>query len=268
ADYVLTGNFSNNAYKEALLFGKAISVAGSTKEEKYKRIPEQNELKLDPGADYVHICENNTIYGSKWKYTPNTGNVPLVSDMSSCILSEPIDVTKYGLIYAGAQKNMGPSGLVVVIVRDDLLGNARPSTPQVLDWSAQAENASMLNTPPTFAIYMLALVLNWIKTQGGLTAMAARNKEKADTLYAAIDNSQFYANPVAVNARSWMNVPFTLANPDLDADFLAKAAKAGLTDLKGHRSVGGMRASIYNAMPLAGVQALIDFMEKYEAENS
>ena len=216
---------------------------------------------------YVHYTPNETIGGVEFPYIPATGDMPLVADMSSTILSRPLDVTRFGVIYAGAQKNIGPSGITVVIVRDDLLGHARPETPSVFDYRAFAEAGSMLNTPPTFGWYFAGLVLQWLKREGGLAAMAVRNREKAAALYAAIDGSSFYSNPVARNCRSWMNVPFRLANPDLDKTFLAESAAAGLACLAGHRAVGGMRASIYNAMPLAGVTALVDFMREFERQH-
>jgi phosphoserine aminotransferase len=212
----------------------------------------------------VHICSNETIGGVEFHWTPDTGEVPLVADMSSHILSKPVDVSKFGLIYAGAQKNIGPSGLTVVIVRDDLIGKARKGTPAFLDFAAMAKDGSMLNTPPTYAWYIAGLVFQWLKRQGGLKGMEERNRAKAELLYSAIDGSSFYKNPVAKDARSWMNVPFTLAKPELDKTFLEEAKAAGLVTLAGHRSVGGMRASLYNAMGLDGVQALVSFMKEFE----
>ena len=267
ADYIVTGNFSNNAYKEALLFGKQISLAGSTKDEKFKRIPEQNELKLDPGADYVHICENNTIYGSKWKYIPDTGSVPLVSDMSYCILSEPVDVSKYALIYAGAQKIIAPAGLTVVIIRKDLLGDPLPGTPTMLNYKIQAENDSMKNTPPCWPIYISKLVLEHIQSLGGLAEMKKRNEAKAKLLYDYLDSTDFYKTHVDPKDRSMMNVTFRTGNDDLDAKFASESKAQGMSNLKGHRDVGGMRASIYNAMPKEGIEYLIEFMKKFEKEN-
>ena len=267
ADYVLTGNFSTKAYEEAQLFGKTINVAGSTESENFARIPKQSELKLDPDADYVHICTNNTIYGSAWKYIPDTGNVPLVSDMSSCILSEPVDVSKYGLIYAGAQKNVAPAGLTIVIIRDDLLYKPLPGTPVMLNYSVQAKNDSMYNTPPCWSIYMAMLVLEYLEKLGGLAEMQKRNQDKAGILYDYIDSTGFYKAGIVKEDRSMMNVTFNTGNEDLDAKFAKESAAAGLSNLKGHRAVGGMRASIYNAMPKAGVEALISFMKDFEKAN-
>ncbi len=267
ADYVLTGSFSSKAYQEAQLFGKAVRVAGSTKDEKFCRIPAQTELSLDPDADYVHICQNNTIYGSRWSRVPDTGAVPLVSDMSSCILSEPVDVSKYGIIYAGAQKNIGPAGLTLVIIREDLLGEPLPGTPVMLNYKVQAENASMYNTPPTYAVYIAMLVLQWIERQGGLAAMQGKNREKAALLYDYLDTTPFYQTAIQKNDRSMMNVTFRTGSDELDARFVKESVAAGMTNLKGHRAVGGMRASIYNAMPRAGVEALVAFMKQFEKAN-
>ena len=267
ADYILTGNFATAAYKEAQLFGKQISVAGSTKDENFKRIPDQNELKLDPGADYVHICENNTIIGSKWKYIPNTGSVPLVSDMSSCILSEPIDVSKYGIIYAGAQKNIAPAGLTVVIIRKDLLGDPLPGTPTMLNYKIMADNDSMKNTPPCWAIYVCKLVLEHLTNLGGLAEMKKRNEAKAKILYDYLDSTDFYKTHVVTKDRSIMNVTFRTANEALDDKFVKESKADGMANLKGHRDVGGMRASIYNAMPKEGLEHLVAFMKKFEKEN-
>ncbi len=267
ADYVVTGSFSGKAYKEAQKYGK-INLAWTGKAEGFTRIPKQEELKLTENADFVHICENNTIFGSKWSYVPDTKNVPLVSDMSSCILSEPVDVSKYGLIYAGAQKNMAPAGLTVVIIRDDLLGDTLPGTPEMLSYKLMAENDSMYNTPPTYQIYVLGLMLDWVEKQGGLVGMEKHNKEKSALLYDMIDNSNgYYKNPLALDSRSMMNVVFRLPNEDLEAKFVKESAAAGMSNLKGHRSAGGIRASIYNAMSLEGVQYLVDFMKKFMAEN-
>jgi len=264
ADYVITGAWSKKALVEAQrLLGK-VSVAADESSSRYTSVPEQAGLALRPDAAYVHYTPNETIGGVEFPYVPATGVVPLVADMSSTILSRPIDVAKFALIYAGAQKNIGPAGLTVVIVREDLLGHARPGTPAVWDYKAMAEEGSMLNTPPTFAWYVAGLVFRWIKGQGGLAAVGARNRAKAQRLYEAIDSSGFYSNPVARGCRSWMNVPFTLKDPQLDATFLGAAREAGLTNLQGHRSVGGMRASIYNAMPEEGVAALVDFMKDFE----
>ncbi|MDR3225532.1 MAG: 3-phosphoserine/phosphohydroxythreonine transaminase [Clostridiales Family XIII bacterium] len=267
ADYVVTGNFSNNAYKEALLFGKDISLAGTTKDENFSRIPEQDELTLDPDADYLHICENNTIFGSKWQYIPKTGSVPVVSDMSSCILSEPVDVSQYGIIYAGAQKNIAPAGLTLVIIRDDLIYEPLPGTPTMLNYGILAENDSMKNTPPCWPIYISKLVLEWIQREGGLEAMKRKNEEKAHLLYDYLDATDFYKTNVIPKDRSIMNVTFKTDSPELDAKFIADSKAAGMSNLKGHRAVGGMRASIYNAMPAEGIAYLVDFMKTFEAEN-
>jgi phosphoserine aminotransferase len=266
ADYVNTGQWSKKAIGEAKRYCK-VNVAADAGGN-YTLAPPQSRLQLTPGAAYFHYTPNETIGGVEFGYVPETHGVPLVADMSSTLLSRPIDIAKFGLIYAGAQKNIGPSGLVVVIVRNDLIGRARPETPSVFDYKLVAADDSMLNTPPTFAWYMAGLVFKWLKQRGGLAAMGAQNRLKAATLYAAIDGSTMYRNPVALDSRSWMNVPFTLHNPELDKLFLEQAAAAGLTNLAGHRSVGGMRASIYNAMPLAGVEALTAFMREFERKNS
>jgi phosphoserine aminotransferase len=262
-DYINTGAWSKKAIGEAKRLTK-VNVAADEAASSYCTVPEQGSLKLTPGAAYVHYTPNETIGGVEFPYVPATNGVPLVADMSSTILSRPIDVSKFGLIYAGAQKNIGPSGLCVVIVREDLIGKARPGTPSVWDFKAMADEGSMLNTPPTFGWYFAGLVFKWLQSRGGLTAMGERNRAKADTLYRAIDDSGFYRNPVSKNARSWMNIPFTLAKPELDKTFLSEAGAAGLTNLEGHRSVGGMRASVYNAMPLEGVQALAAFMKEFQ----
>jgi phosphoserine aminotransferase len=241
-----------------------VAIAADESASGYTTVPAQGALTLTPGAAYLHYTPNETIGGVEFPYIPETGGVPLVADMSSTILSRPLDVSRFGLIYAGAQKNIGPAGLTVVIVRDELLRDARSGTPMVFDYRAVANAGSMLNTPPTFAWYFAGLVFQWIRNEGGLAAMARRNRAKAEMLYGAIDGSQFYSNPVARDCRSWMNVPFRLAKPGLDKTFLAEADIAGLTHLAGHRAVGGMRASIYNAMPAAGVAALVDFMRDFE----
>ena len=263
ADFVVTGQFSGKAYTEAQKYGTA-NLAATTKPDNFTYIPSQDALKLSPDADYVHICFNNTIYGSKWNYIPETGNVPLVADMSSCILSEPVDVNKFGLIYAGAQKNMAPAGVTVVIVRKDLIGKASPLTPTVFDYAVQTENGSMYNTPPCFGIYMIGLVLEYLESLGGLEAIKALNVKKAALLYDYLDQSKLFKAPVRKDCRSMMNVTFVTGNADLDALFCKQAGEAGLVSVKGHRSVGGMRASIYNAMPYEGVEALVAFMEKFE----
>jgi phosphoserine aminotransferase len=266
ADYLNTGAWSKKAISEAKRYCK-VNVAADEAASAYNTVPAPGSLKLTAGAAYVHYTPNETIGGVEFGYVPQVGAVPLVADFSSTFLSRPIDVSRFGLIYAGAQKNVGPAGLCIVIVREDLIGKARPGTPQVLDYKAMADDGSMLNTPPTFAWYVAGLVLKWILGKGGLGAMEKVNRAKAQALYAAIDESGFYRNPVAKDCRSWMNVPFTLARPELDKPFLAEAQAAGLTNLEGHRSVGGMRASIYNAMPLAGVQALIGFMREFQRRN-
>ncbi len=272
ADYVLSGNFSTKAWEQARdiaeAFGKEINIAASTKEEKFTRIPKQEELKLSSDADYVHICSNNTIYGSLYSYVPNTGDVPLVSDMSSCILSEPVDVSKYGMIYAGAQKNVAPAGLTIVIIREDLLCDPIPGTPIMMNYAQMAKNDSMYNTPPTYSIYMAMLVLEWIERTGGLKEMQKRNREKADILYNYLDEASFYKTGIAKEDRSMMNVTFTTGNDELDAKFVKESTAAGMSNLKGHRAVGGMRASIYNAMPKEGIVTLVDFMKKFAQENS
>jgi phosphoserine aminotransferase len=265
-DYVNTGAWSKKAIGEAKRYSK-VNVSADEAASKYTTVPEQSALKLTPGAAFFHYTPNETIGGVEFPYVPNTGSVPVVADMSSNILSRRIDVSKFGLIYAGAQKNMGPSGLCVVIVRDDLVGKARPGTPMVWDYKAMADEGSMLNTPPTFGWYIAGLTYKWLKKRGGLAAMEQQNREKAEKLYQAIDDSGFYSNPVAKNCRSWMNVPFTLAKPELDKTFLSEANAAGFTNLEGHRSVGGMRASIYNAMPPEGVDALIAFMKEFQRRN-
>jgi phosphoserine aminotransferase len=265
-DYINTGHWSHRAIAEAGRYCK-VHIAGDAGGN-YTRVPPQGELELSEGAAYVHYTPNETIGGVEFGYVPETRNVPLVADMSSSILSRPIDVRQFGLIYAGAQKNIGPAGLTVVIVRDDLIGRAQPATPQVFNYKAAADASSMLNTPPTFAWYMAGLVFKWLKSAGGLAATATRNRIKSETLYAAIDASPFYDNPVAKDARSWMNVTFTLKRPELDGEFLGLAADAGLHGLKGHRVLGGMRASLYNAMPLAGVEALIAFMREFERRHA
>jgi phosphoserine aminotransferase len=263
ADYVHTGHWSERAIREAHRFVRARVVADESASG-YTTIPDAASLRAAPGAAYLHYTPNETIGGVEFPYVPDTGAVPLVADMSSTILSRPVDVRRFGLIYAGAQKNVGPSGITVVIVRDALIGRAREGTPSVLDYRLVADAGSMLNTPPTFGWYVAGLVFRWIRAEGGLAAMEKRNRAKAAMLYAAIDASPFYSNPVAKGCRSWMNVPFRLARPELDKDFLAEAEAAGLAYLAGHRAVGGMRASLYNAMPLEGVAALVDFMRDFE----
>jgi phosphoserine aminotransferase len=261
-DYVNTGTWSKKAIGEAKRFCK-VNVAADAGGN-YSSIPPRAEWKLTPGAAYVHYTPNETIGGVEFHEVPDVGDVPLVADMSSTILSRPIDVTRFGVIYAGAQKNIGPAGLVVVIVRDDLLGRGRAELPTVFDWTAMAGDGSMLNTPATYSWYVAGAVFQWIKRQGGLAAMERLNRAKAEKLYGAIDGSGFYRNPVARECRSWMNVPFTLPSAELDKPFLEGAKAAGLVTLAGHRSVGGMRASIYNAMPMAGVEALVGYMAEFQ----
>ncbi|MCE1173004.1 MAG: 3-phosphoserine/phosphohydroxythreonine transaminase [Propionibacteriales bacterium] len=266
-NFINTGQWSAKAIKAAKAQGLDVSVIADQAASGYTDTPAADSLVIDPSAAYVHYTPNETIGGVEFGYVPNTGEVPLVADFSSTILSRPINVADYGLIYAGAQKNMGPSGLCVAIVRDDLLGKARPGTPSIWNYAEMAAADSMLNTPPTFGVYLLGLILKWVADLGGLPAMAERNRAKAEALYGYIDASSYYSNPVAADSRSWMNVPFLQANADLDKAFVAEAAAAGMTNLAGHRSVGGMRASIYNAMPAEGVQALIDFMTDFERRN-
>ena len=264
ADYLNTGMWSKKAIAEAKRYCN-VNIAADTSDNGFTTVPAQDELKLNPDAAYVHYTPNETIGGVEFDYIPDTGDVPLIADMSSTILSRPIDVTRFGMIYAGAQKNIGPAGLTIVIIRDDLLGKAADVTPTMFNYATHAANDSMYNTPATYSWYVAGLVFEWIKEQGGLEAMAVVNKRKADKLYAVIDGSDFYGSPVARNGRSWMNVPFTLANADLDGEFLAGASAKDLVTLKGHRSVGGMRASIYNAMPEAGVDALVAYMQEFAA---
>ncbi|WP_085444825.1 3-phosphoserine/phosphohydroxythreonine transaminase [Magnetofaba australis] len=261
-DVVHTGMWSKKAIAEGRKFAN-VQVIASSEEANFSYIPAQSEWTPTPGAAYRHITSNNTIFGAEYHWQPEAGDAPLVADMSSNILSRPVDVSRYGLIYAGAQKNLGPSGVTLVVVRKELLGR-NPDLPQMFDFSVQAEKDSMLNTPPTYAIYILKLVLEWVKAQGGVAALEQRNIAKADKLYAAIDASGLYSCPTRVDSRSRMNIPFTLADDALNAPFLAEAEAAGLVNLKGHRSVGGMRASIYNAMEMAGVDALVDFMADFE----
>jgi len=266
ADYIDTGEWSKKSIKEAKRYA-AINVAASGADSGYTSIPPRDSWKLDPNAAYVHICSNETIGGVEYHFTPDVGKVPLVADMSSSILSRPVDVSKYGLIYAGAQKNIGPAGLTIVIVRDDLIGHALPATPSAFDYKTVADNESMYNTPPTYAIYIAGLVFKWLKAQGGLPAMEAHNRKKAALLYDYLETTAFYRSPVARDCRSLMNVPFKLKDESLDAAFLKGAEARGMVQLKGHRAVGGMRASIYNAMPLEGVQALVAYMKEFEAKS-
>jgi phosphoserine aminotransferase len=263
ADYVLTGNWGKKASGEAARF-LTVNIAADAAESKYTTIPDPHSWHVTKDAAYLHYTPNETIYGVEFHEIPDVSEAPLVVDMSSTILSRPIDVSRFGVIYAGAQKNIGPAGIALVIVRDDLLDRARPATPSVINYRIMADSDSMFNTPPTLAWYLASLVFDWLNEQGGLTAMADKNQRKAAKLYDAIDASAFYANPVEPAVRSWMNVPFTLADSALDAKFLEESAAAGLANLKGHRSVGGMRASLYNAMPEEGVDRLIEFMTEFE----
>jgi phosphoserine aminotransferase len=266
ADYVDTGEWSKKSIKEAKKYC-TVNVAASGADRGYTYIPAQATWKLSQDAAYVHICSNETIGGLEYHWTPDTGEVPLVADMSSHILSRPIDVAKYGLIYAGAQKNIGPAGLTIVIVRDDLIGQALPITPSAFDYKQQADADSMINTPPTYAVYIAGLVFKWLKQQGGLAAIEKHNIAKAQLLYDYLDQSRFFISPVAKQDRSRMNVPFKLKNEALDEEFLKGAKQRGMVQLKGHRAVGGMRASIYNAMPLEGVKALVGYMREFEAKH-
>jgi len=266
ADYIDTGEWSKKSIKEAQKYCR-VNVAASGKAGGYTAIPPREGWQLDADAAYVHICANETIGGVEYHWTPDTGDVPLVADVSSNILSRPLEVSRYGLLYGGAQKNIGPAGLTIVIVRDDLIGQPLPFTPSAFDYKSQADADSMLNTPPTYAIYIAGLVFNWIKSRGGLAAMAEHNRAKAALLYDYLDATPFYASPVAKADRSLMNVPFKLKDERLDADFLAGAQQRRMLQLKGHRSVGGMRASIYNAMPIEGVMALVAYMKEFEARH-
>lgn len=265
-DYIVTGNFANLSAKEGARLTNARVVA-SSEDKVYSYIPKVTKDMIDPEADFVHITFNNTIFGTKYNYIPDTGDVPLVADMSSMILSEPVDVTKFGVIYAGAQKNIGPAGLTVVIVRDDLLEQFTKDCPTMLKWKTQADKDSLYNTPPCYSIYISMLVFRWIKEQGGVEAVYKNNLKKAKILYDYIDSTDFYKSAVAKEDRSLMNVPFVTGSEELDAKFVKEAAAEGLVSLKGHRLVGGMRASIYNAMPIAGVEKLVAFMKKFEQEN-
>ncbi len=266
-DFVDTGEWSKKSIKEAKKYA-AVNIVASAAGTGYDRVPERAGWKLDPDAAYVHICANETIGGVEYFFTPDTGGVPLVADMSSNLLSRPVEVAKYGLIYGGAQKNIGPAGLTIVIVRDDLLGQALPLTPSAFDYRTVADNDSMYNTPPTWAIYVAGLVFSWIKARGGLVAMEAHNRAKAALLYDFLDQTTFYRSPVQRDCRSLMNVPFKLEDEALDGAFLKGAEARGMLQLKGHRSVGGMRASIYNAMPVEGVQALVAYMKDFESSHA
>ena len=266
ADYAVTGNFSKLAYKEALKYGE-ISVAATSEDENHTYIPAQSQLKLDPKASYFYYCANNTIYGTEWQYVPETGEVPLVCDMSSNILSRPVDVSKYGVIFAGAQKNMAPAGLTVVIVKEDLAGKELPYTPLMLGYKTMIDKDSMYNTPPCWCIYMLGLTLDWLESQGGVEGMERIKHGKAQMLYDVLDDSKLFTCAAKPGSRSDMNVTFRSVSEELDAKFVAEATAAGFTNLKGHRNVGGMRASIYNAMPVEGVEKLAEFIKKFDKEN-
>ncbi len=266
ADYIVSGQFSKKAYQEAKKYGD-IAVAASSAGGNFTAVPEVSRNDIRPDADYVHMCFNNTIYGTKFYYIPETGNIPLVADMSSCICSEPVDVSKFGVIYAGAQKNIAPAGVTIVIIRDDLLGHAREDAPAMLNYQLMADNGSMYNTPPCWCIYMAKLVFEWLESIGGLEEIKRRNEHKASLLYDYLDSQSYYIAPVEKKSRSMMNVVFVTGNAELDAKFAKEAGAAGLKNIKGHRSVGGMRASIYNAMPVEGVEALIAFMKNFAEEN-
>jgi len=266
ADYIVSGQFSKKAFQEAKKYGDVVCVA-SSEDKNNSYIPVVTRESFRPDADYVHVCFNNTIYGTKYYYIPDTGDIPLVADMSSCIISEPVDVSRFGMIYAGAQKNVAPAGLTLVIIREDLLGKERDITPVMLNYKTIADNDSMYNTPPCYPIYVCKLVLEWIKGMGGLTVMEEKNKKKAAVLYDYLDSQDYYIAPVEKQSRSMMNVTFVTGDPDLDKKFAKEADEQGFKNIKGHRSVGGMRASIYNAMPHEGVVALVEFMKKFAVEN-
>lgn len=267
ADYVITGQWANKAYKEAARYGNA-NVVASSADKTFTYIPKLDPSTFTKDADYFHICMNNTIYGTKYHTLPETGNVPLVADISSCICSEPIDVTKFGVLYAGAQKNLAPAGLTIVIIRKDLVGNANEITPTMFNYKTHSDNGSMFNTPPCYTIYVCGLVLKWIKSEfGNLENLKAHNEKKAKILYDYLDSSKLFRGTVVKEDRSLMNIPFVTDDDELDAKFVAEAKKAGFVNIKGHRTVGGMRASIYNAMPIEGVQRLVEFMKKFEQEN-
>ena len=268
ADYIVTGQWAKKAYQEASLYGKANKIA-SSEDKTFSYIPDCSDLPISEDADYVYICENNTIYGTKFKTLPNTKGKPLVADVSSCFLSEPVDVTKYGVIYGGVQKNIGPAGVVIVIIREDLITeDVLPGTPTMLRYKIHADADSLYNTPPAYGIYICGKVFKWLKKMGGLEAMKERNEKKAKILYDYLDESKLFKGTVRKEDRSLMNVPFITGNEELDAKFVKESKEAGLENLKGHRTVGGMRASIYNAMPIEGVEKLVEFMKKFEAENA
>ena len=267
ADYIITGQWAKKAFEEAKIYGDAVAVASSA-DETFSYIPDCSDLPIRDNADYVYICENNTIYGTKFKTLPNTKGKTLVADVSSCFLSEPVDVSKYGIIYGGVQKNIGPAGTVIVIIREDLITeDVLPGTPTMMKYKIHADNKSLYNTPPAYGIYVCGKVFKWLKAQGGLDVMKEKNEKKAGILYDFLDNSKLFKGTVRKEDRSLMNVPFVTGNEELDAKFIKVAQAAGFVNLKGHRSVGGMRASIYNAMPIEGVEKLVEFMKKFEAEN-
>ncbi len=266
ADYVITGQWAKKAAEEAKRYGK-VNIVASSADTTFDRIPEIDKANCNPDADYFYITLNNTIYGTRWTELPDVGDIPLVGDMSSSILSEEIDITKFGLLFAGAQKNLGPAGVTVVIIREDLLGNAMDFTPTMLKYDIHADNNSLYNTPPTYGIYFMGLVFDWVKRQGGVAAMQKRNEQKAALLYDFLDRSELFKGTVVKKDRSLMNVPFILPTEELNEQFIKEAKAAGFENLKGHRSVGGMRASIYNAMPIEGVEALVAFMEAFEAKH-
>ena len=267
ADYIITGQWAKKAFEEAKIYGDAVAVASSA-DETFSYIPDCSDLPIRDNADYVYICENNTIYGTKFKTLPNTKGKILVADVSSCFLSEPVDVSKYGIIYGGVQKNVGPAGTVIVIIREDLITeDVLPGTPTMMKYKIHADNKSLYNTPPAYGIYVCGKVFKWLKAQGGLSVMKEKNEKKAGILYDFLDNSKLFKGTVRKEDRSLMNVPFVTGNEELDAKFIKEAQAAGFVNLKGHRSVGGMRASIYNAMPIEGVEKLVEFMKRFEAEN-
>ena len=267
ADYIITGQWAKKAYQEAARYGEARVVASSA-DKTFSYIPKTTREDFDKDADYVHICMNNTIYGTKYHTLPDTGDIPLVADISSCILSEPIDVSKFGVLYAGAQKNVAPAGVTIVIIRKDLIGNAMEITPTMLNYQTHSDNGSMFNTPPCYTIYVAGLTFKWLKKLGGLEKMKEINEKKAKILYDFLDNSKLFKGTVVPEDRSLMNVPFVTGSDELDAKFVAESKAAGFVNIKGHRSVGGMRASIYNAMPIEGVEKLVAFMKKFEEENA
>lgn len=269
ADYIITGQWAKKAFQEAQKYGKANKIA-SSEDKTFSYIPDCSDLPISDNADYVYICENNTIYGTKYKKLPNTKGKPLVSDVSSCFLSEPVDITKYGVMYGGVQKNVGPSGVQILIIREDLIGEgpAKDYTPTMMNWKIQTDNASLYNTPPTYGIYICGLVFKWIKKLGGLTVMKELNEKKAKILYDFLDSSKLFKGTVVKQDRSLMNIPFVIGNEEMEAKFIKEATAEGLVSLKGHRTVGGMRASIYNAMPIEGVQKLVAFMKDFENKNS